>query len=98
MEKLVSIIVEQVFGEIISRVKKSKYYSISLDSIPDASHINQLVLILRYMEKVRPAERFVSFVANKGHGAQEKFIALMEFLKFHDLDLSDCRVQIRNEW
>ena len=84
---------EQVLGEIISRVKKSKYYSISLDSTPDAAHIDQLTLVLRYMEKDGPVERFVTFMANKGHGAQEMFKALMEFLKIHDLDLGNCRGQ-----
>ena len=38
MKELVSVMGEQVLGEILSRVKKSKYYSISLDSIPDAAH------------------------------------------------------------
>ena len=36
---------------------------------------------------------FVIFMANKGHGAQEMFNALMEFLKIHDLDLGNCRGQ-----
>ena len=71
MEELIRIMGEQVLGEIISRVKKSKYYSFSLDSTPDASNIDQLVFVLRYTEKDDPVERIVSFMANKGHGAQE---------------------------
>ena len=71
MEELIRIMGEQVLGEIISRVEKSKYYSISLDSTPDASNIDQLVFVLRYMEKDDPVERIVSFMANKGHGAQK---------------------------
>ena len=90
MEDLISIMGEQVLRYIISRVKKSKYYSMSLDSTPDASHIDQLVLVIRYMEKDGSVGRFLSFMANKGHGAQKMF-ALMEFSRFHDLDLSDCR-------
>ena len=39
MKELVSVMGEQVLGEIISRVKKSKYYSIPLDSTPDAAHL-----------------------------------------------------------
>lgn len=93
MEELISVMGEQVLGEIISRVKKSKYYSISLDSTPDAAHIDQLTLVLRYMEKDGPVERFVTFMANKGHGAQDMFNALVEFLKRHDLDLGNCRGQ-----
>ena len=59
MKELVSVMGEQVLGEIISRVKKSKYYSISFDSTPDVAHIDQLALVLRYMEKDGPVERFV---------------------------------------
>ena len=81
MKELVSAMGEQVLWEIISRVKKSNYYSISLDSTSDAAHIDQLALVLRYMEKVGSMEHFVIFIANKGHGAQEMFKALMEFLK-----------------
>ena len=78
MKELVSVMGEQVFGEIISRVKKSKC---SLDSKLDAAHNEQLALVLRYLEKDGLVERFVIFMANKGHGAQEMFKALMEFLK-----------------
>ena len=89
MKELVSVMGEQVLGKIISGVKKSKCYSISLDSKPDAVHIDQLVLVLRYTEKDGPVERFVIFMANIGHGAQEMFNVLMEFLKIRDLDLGN---------
>ena len=93
MKELVSVMGEQVLGEIISRVKKSKYYSISLDSISNAAHIDQLALVLRFMEKDGPVERFVIVMANKCHGTQEMFNALMELLKIHDLDLGNLRGQ-----
>ena len=32
-------------------------------------------------------------MTNKGHGAQEMFNALMEFLKIHDIHLGNCRGQ-----
>lgn len=93
MEEVISIMGEQLLREIISRVKKSKYYSISLDSTPDAAHIDQLTLVLRYMKKDSPVERFVTFMANKGHGAEDMFNALREFLNTYDLDLGNCRGQ-----
>ncbi|XP_068203599.1 zinc finger MYM-type protein 1-like [Palaemon carinicauda] len=91
LEEAIRIIGEQLLREIISRVKKSKYYSISLDSTPDAAQVDQLTLVLRYMEKDRPVERFVTFMANKGHGAEDMFNALMEFLKTHNLALGNSR-------
>ena len=93
MEALVHTMGEKVLGEIISRVKKSKYYSISLDSTPDAAHTDQINLVLRYMERDGPVERFVTFMANKGQRAQDMFDALMEFLDSHCLDIRNCRGQ-----
>jgi len=49
--------------------------------------------VLRYIENDAPAERFVTFMGNKGHTAQEMFDALVEFLREHDLDIRDCRRQ-----
>ncbi|KAJ8884062.1 hypothetical protein PR048_015919 [Dryococelus australis] len=47
-EEVVQLIGKRVFNEVISRIKQSKYYSISLGSTPD-DHIDQLTFILRYL-------------------------------------------------
>jgi hypothetical protein len=93
MEEVISIIGREVLKEIIARVKLSKYYSISLDSTPDEGHVDQLTLVLRYMESGGPVERFVTFMANTGHKAGDMFDALMKFLKEQGLDIADCRGQ-----
>ena len=49
--ELIEVMGNKVLSEIIARIKKSKYYSISLDSTSDESHIDQLTLIFRYMEQ-----------------------------------------------
>src|SRR6218665_2693818 len=66
-----------------SRIKESKYYSISLDSTPDEGHFDQLTLVFRYMEKTNPVERFVKFMPNQGHKAQDMFDGLVDFLDEH---------------
>lgn len=43
---------KEVLGKIIIRVKKSKYYFVSVDSILDEAHIDQLTIILRYMKEI----------------------------------------------
>ncbi|XP_068243599.1 uncharacterized protein [Palaemon carinicauda] len=91
LEEVISIMGEQLLREIFSKVKKSKYYSMSLDSTPYAAHVDQLTHALRYMEKDSLVERFVTFMTNKGHGAEDMFNALMEFLNTHDLALGKCR-------
>lgn len=92
-EELVQLMAREVLAEIISRVKTSKYYSISLDSTVDESHVDQLTLIFRYMENTTPIERFVTFMPNQGHRAQEMFDGLMNFLNLHKIDIKNCRGQ-----
>ena len=52
---------KKVRDEVISRVKHSKYYFISLDSTPDESHVDQLIPVLRYIDNDAPVA-FVTFV------------------------------------
>lgn len=49
------IIGKRGFNDIFY-IKKSKYYSTSLDSTPDKGHTDQLILIFRYLEKQTPIE------------------------------------------
>ena len=93
VEELIEIMGQEVRKEIVKRLKKSKYYSISMDSTPDFSHVNQLCLVFRYVEYNRPVERFVIFMANRGHKATDMYNALIEFLNINNIDLSDCRGQ-----
>lgn len=92
-EEVIHTIGKQVFDEIISRIKKSKYFSISLDSTPDEGHVDQLSLVFRYLEDFTPVERFLTFLPNQGHKAKDMFDGLCTFLKENDLDIKNCRGQ-----
>lgn len=66
----------QVTDKIIKEVHKASYFSISVTSTPDISHKDQLSFILRYVsENRKPVERFLCFIENSGHKAEE----LMQF-------------------
>lgn len=80
-EEIVELISKKVFNEIITQIKQSKYYSISLDSAPDNGHVEQLTLILRYLKDYNPVEIFVTFMPNQGHKAKDMFQGLMKFKK-----------------
>ena len=92
-EEFVQLMGKRVLFEITSRIKESRYYSISLDSTPDEEHVDQLTLVFRYMEKANPVERFVKFLPNQGHKAQDMFDGLVEFLDEHGIEMSHCRGQ-----
>lgn len=82
-----------MFDEIISRIKKCKYFSISLDSTPDEDHVDQVSLVFRYLEDFTPVERFLTFMPNQGQKAKDMFNGLCTFLKENDLDIKNCRGQ-----
>ena len=88
---------KRVLDEIVSRIKRSRYYSVTLDSMPDEGHVDQLTLVFRFMENTTPVERFVTFMPNQGHKAEEMFDGLMQFLDTHGIldgiDIQHCRGQ-----
>lgn len=45
---------KRVLDQIIKEVKKSKYYSISVDSILDVEHTDQLTFIIQYVRNSEP--------------------------------------------
>jgi len=45
------------------------------------------------MEKTNPVERFVKFMPNQGHKAQDMFDDLVDFLDEHGIEMSHCRGQ-----
>ncbi|XP_065667646.1 uncharacterized protein LOC136087944 [Hydra vulgaris] len=67
--------------------------SISLDSTPDEGHIDQLTLVFRYIEKDTPVERFLVFMANQCHKAQDMYDGLINFLNNYNLNIKNCRGQ-----
>ncbi|XP_065664567.1 uncharacterized protein LOC136086211 [Hydra vulgaris] len=64
-----------------------------MDSTPDEGHIDQLTLVFRYIEKDTPVERFLVFMPNQGHKAQDMYDGLINFLNKYDLNIKNCRGQ-----
>ncbi|XP_014663451.1 PREDICTED: zinc finger MYM-type protein 1-like [Priapulus caudatus] len=74
-------------------VKEAKYFSVTVDSTPDASPVDQLTCVLRYMENETPVERFVHFFDNAGHTGQDQANSLLRFLEANGIDIANCRGQ-----
>lgn len=56
--------------------------------------MDQLTFIIRYCsEDGKPIERFIKFLENVGHKAEDMQMAILQTLKYLNLDLSDCRGQ-----
>lgn len=92
-EELIEIMAKEVLAEICTRMKKAKYYSVSVDSTPDEGHIDQLTIVVRYMEGIHPVERFLTLIPNCGHTGKEMAAALVKYLKDLEIDIKNCRDQ-----
>lgn len=92
-EEFIHLIASSILDHIISEIKSCKYYSVSLDSTPDISHIDQLTLIVRYVLPSGPVERFVKFLDMEGHTAEQLAQSLLNFLSESGIDIKDCRGQ-----
>ena len=54
--ELIDIMGEKVRKLITDQVKETKYFSLTVDSTPDISHIDRLAFVLRYVLENGPVE------------------------------------------
>lgn len=93
-DEFLNLIAKHVLKRIIQEVKANKYYSISVDSTPDISNIDQLTFILRYLNTHgNPLERFIKFIPLPDHTASTMEKIVVTTLAEMDLDIADCRSQ-----
>jgi hypothetical protein len=55
-EEFVELVCSEVLVAIVTEIQKAKYFSISVDSTPDVTHIDKLTFILRYVKNAVPKE------------------------------------------
>lgn len=92
--EFIELLATEVRSKILEAIKHSKYFSLIVDSTPDVSHINQLTIVVRYVnEKGIIVERFLAFLENVGHKGVNMVDAILDFLKSSGLTILDCRGQ-----
>ena len=90
----IAIMAKEVFKVITNDVKAQKYDSISVDSTWDISYADQLFFSMRYVSNDgHPTERFLGFIKNPGHKAEDLNDAVTEMLANYEIDIQNCRGQ-----
>jgi hypothetical protein len=95
--ELIHLLASAIKSEIVRKIKRVKYFSVILDCTPDASHQEQMSLIIRYVDSssdnISIEESFLGFLDVNDTTGQALFEVLENELKCLDLDIDDVRGQ-----
>jgi len=70
------------------------YFSISIDSTADISHIDQILFIIRYVnDQGEPFEHCLCFIDKIGHKSQQMMQAVILMFNKYDLNINYLREQ-----
>lgn len=94
--EVIHLLGNEVRGQIISKIKKAKYFSIILDCTPDISHTEQMSVTFRFfdVDEFCVRECFLTYkpvTDSSGEGLTGIF--LDEIIDKYDIDMNDCRGQ-----
>lgn len=66
----------------------------SVDITPDITHMDQLTIILRYVNNDGPVERFINFIHITSHTGVTLASCLLKFSNDNNINIKkNCRVQ-----
>ena len=93
--ELIQLLATKIKKNIIEKVREAKYFSIILDCTPDASHQEQMSLILRCVNisknPIKVEEHFVEFIIVDDTTREGLFNVLIDVIKKLELNINDIR-------
>lgn len=94
--EVIKLLADEVRGQILSKIRSAKYFSIILDCTPDISHTEQMSVTFRFfdVDEARVRECFLTYkpVADST-GAGLTGLFLDEIIDKYGIDMNDCRGQ-----
>lgn len=79
---------------ILQEIKNALYFSISLDSTPDISNVDQISFCVLYVnENGKPVKRFLCFLDQIGYKLPKMVNAVLNLLHNYNLNIKYLREQ-----
>lgn len=91
--EFIDLMGRQVEGTIVSKIKEARYFSIMVDSTPDAARQEQVSVIIRYVTNFQIRESFMGYYLIDKPDAEHYEMLVLEVLSSLGLDFSYCRGQ-----
>ena len=97
--EFIELCAKKVLSSILDERQQAIYYSIIVDSTPDVAHLEQNVLILRFLTKDDHSdmfeihERFIEFIMFHKKTGEEIGDMVLSRLDHYKIPFSDCRGQ-----
>lgn len=81
-DELIGLMSDKVHSAIVDEISTAGYFSLSVDSTSDLSHIDQLSTVLRYVSPTdgKPVERFITFLNLNSHTGEETANLILHYL------------------
>ncbi|KZS09232.1 Uncharacterized protein APZ42_026597 [Daphnia magna] len=94
-EELITIMGVKVLFLIISEIQEARFFSVSIDSTPDLTNVDQLSMIIRYVSVTshEATERFLSFIPIESHTGEYLANIILKFFEDQNIDIKNARGQ-----
>jgi hypothetical protein len=95
-DEIIHLMARKVRQFVLDELAVAGYFSISVDSTPDNSHVDQLTVIVRYVSPSsgQPVERFLNFIKMESHTGENLANLVLDYLCNEcKIDFSKCRGQ-----
>ena len=90
-DEFIQLMSSHVMKIILGELKIAKYFSISVDSTPGITHVDQLTSTIRYVSvNGAPVERFLQFVSIASHTGESLYQVIKTTVQELEIPLTDC--------
>ncbi len=91
--EMIDIIGSAIKDKILDKIRQAKFFTILADEVTDCSNLEQLSIVIRFVDDKIIREEFLGFIAVERITGECLATELLSWLQTHSIDISFCRGQ-----